>query len=250
MYVTERGIAYGEEVRQALDAILRSSQRLSDDRAAGPLTISTTPGFAAGWLCGHITEFKKRYPALRITIQTSRKLDDVSDRNADVFIAFGNGDWPNMRVKLLFEIELTPVCSPALLHLNGGLAHANDLGKLILLHVDDDEREWERWLSRAQADVGLADDGIRFHDANLAYAAAVHSQGVALGDDFCCAAALTNGLLVKPFGISIKAKRSYYLVSSKMQSDSPAVAAFQEWIQPELVRKTVIDVRDSGYSLP
>ena len=61
---------------------------------------------------------------MSLRILTPRRLDDVTNPDADVFIAFGVGNWPNHAVELLCEIEFTPLCSPSLLNKIGGLSEA------------------------------------------------------------------------------------------------------------------------------
>lgn len=48
-------------------------------------------------------------------------LDDVSARDVDVCIAFGDGNWPKHSLKHLYDVEFLPLCSPMLLNVQGGL---------------------------------------------------------------------------------------------------------------------------------
>src|SRR5690606_10700970 len=99
-----RGRRDGGDVRQALTVVSAAAGQPGDG-IGGALTISCTPGFASLWLCTHIGEFVAACPDVSLRVVTPRRLDDVSDPQADGFIAFGDGNWPNRAVELLCDIE-------------------------------------------------------------------------------------------------------------------------------------------------
>lgn len=231
--LTEQGQAFALDVRQALATISSSAARYGNKGVSGTINICSTPGFAGGWLCSNIAGFNEAYPDVRIRLQTQPVRDGVGRPDIDAFIVFGGGYWPDMEVSLLVEIEITPVCSPNYAH--AVLKHPPDLKKVRFLQIVGDEQEWELWLAAAGADPLLARNGITFFDANLCYSAAMYSQGIALGDQFTCRAALANGLLIRPFEVVTRSRRSYYLVCPASKAESPTVAAFSTWIKSEIV---------------
>jgi LysR family glycine cleavage system transcriptional activator len=172
---------------------------------------------------------------VRLTIQTPHRLDDVSNPDVDVFIAFGNGYWPDMQVELLVEVEFTPLCSPVLINKVVGLADPSDVKKTCLLHLVDNE-DWENWLITAGVDPSYAQTGITFSDMNLVYSAATSGQGIAMGDEFICRTAMETGQLVRPFDVNIESKRSYYLVASEAKADNKTVMAFSTWLKEEVMK--------------
>ena len=119
--LTEQGLGYAADIRQALNAIAGSASRHASRGVSGSITVSCPPGFASNWLCNYISHFREAYPDVRISIVTPRRLDDISNPDVDVFIAFGTGNWPSMQVELIIEVEFAPLCSPALLNKIGGL---------------------------------------------------------------------------------------------------------------------------------
>ena len=72
----------------------------------GELCISSTPGFASMWLCNHIASFHEQYPGLALQIVTGGELDAASDRDADLFIVFGDGNWPRHTVQHLYDVAV------------------------------------------------------------------------------------------------------------------------------------------------
>ena len=233
--LTEQGKGYAQDIRRALNTISGSATRHSNRGVSGTINVCCSPGFASSWLCARLASFHDMHPHVRLSVRTPHRLDDVSDRAVDVFIAFGNGYWPDMQVELLVEVEFTPLCSPVLLNKIVSLADPSDLRKTRLLHLVDED-DWENWLAIAGVDPALARTGIVLSDMNLVYSAAMSAQGVAMGDEFICRNAMANGLLVRPFDINIRSTRAYYLVISEEKADNDTVMAFRNWIREEVLK--------------
>ena len=143
MALTVRGRRYAGDVRKALTVLGDAGVQGDNNGIGGPFGVSCTPGFASLWLCAHIGEFQSLYPDIALSITTPRRLDDVAAQGPDIFIAFGDGNWPDRAVELLCEIEFTPLCSPVLLNKVGGLVEPADVLKAPLLHLGDFE-DWTR----------------------------------------------------------------------------------------------------------
>ncbi|MFA1677399.1 LysR substrate-binding domain-containing protein [Rhizobium mongolense] len=239
--LSAEGLAYAHDVRQALNTISGSAQRYANRSVSGTLIICSTPGFAGGWLCSRIAKFNETHPDVKIILQTQTLLENVANEDVDAFITFGNGHWPEMNVSHLVDIRISPVCSPVFLHQYGMFKDPKDLSGVPLLNILGDETDWEIWLTAAGVDPFLARRGMTFHDGNLCFNAAVYSQGVALGDHFTCRAALESGLLVMPFELLLRGRRSYYLVASPAKAELPTVEAFSSWIKAEILASNADD---------
>jgi LysR family glycine cleavage system transcriptional activator len=237
--LTEQGLGYALDIRKALNTISGSAVRHANRGVSGTVNVCCTPGFASSWLCSHISSFREAHPDVRLSISTPIRLDDVSNPEVDVFIAFGMGYWPDMKVELLVEVEFTPLCSPVLINKNQGLSDPSDVRKTCLLHLVDDD-DWDNWLTTAGVDPSYAQTGITFSDMNLVYSAAMSGQGIAMGDEFICRMAMATGQLVRPFDINIKSKRSYYLVVSEAKADNKTVMAFCAWLKEEVLKNEAV----------
>ena len=230
--LTARGRRYASDIRKALSLIGEAAQQ--DDRGiGGACVVSCTPGFASLWLCTHIAEFVERYPDVALKVRTPRRLDEVVSPEVDVFIAFGDGNWPNRSVELLSEVEFTPICSPVLLNKAGGLNEPADLLKVPILHLTDAE-DWTRWFFQAGVDVPDPEAGIVFSDMNLLLAATTAGQGVAMGDELTCGPAMAAGTLIRPFEMTVQSPRAYYLVLEPQKRANPTVGAFTDWLRRRL----------------
>jgi LysR family transcriptional regulator, glycine cleavage system transcriptional activator len=226
--LTPRAHRYAQDVHKSLTLLASAQDDESDCAVAGVLRISSTAGFAAMWLCGHIASFNDLYPEVQVDIATGRTLDDISTADVDVFIAFGDGNWPGRSVRHLYDVEFMPLCSPALLA-GHALRQPSDLLEFPLLHLRNWD-DWSRWLTLHGVDFPPPRAGIRFSDLMLVQTAAIAAQGVMMGDEMTCGGAIAAGRLVAPFTGAIKASGAYYLVSERQKHTSPAVTAFTRWL--------------------
>ncbi|MCB5410983.1 LysR substrate-binding domain-containing protein [Pseudogemmobacter faecipullorum] len=234
--LTPQGLAYALDIRRALSMISGSAMRNASRGLSGALTVSCPPGFASSWLCGKVAGFTEACPDIALSVLTPRRLDDVSNPDVDIFITFGLGNLPGMEVELLQHVDFTPLCSPAYLNrfeLKGDPATVLSAS---LLHLGDYE-DWETWFRLAGLPEPMAQQGIRFSDMNLVYSAALGGQGVAMGDEFICQDAMQSGQLVRPFDLSVRSARSYFMVIPPEKTGNPAVAAFREWLMESLIGK-------------
>jgi len=241
--LTARGRRYASDVRKALAVLGDAGVQHGSKGIGGSFSVSCTPGFASLWLCTQIAGFQDIYPDVSLSILTPRRLDDVSNPDADVFISFGIGNWPNHAVELLCDIEFTPLCSPSLLNRLGGLSRPEDVLRSNLLHLGDFE-DWSRWFAATGVENPDPESGIVFSDMNLVFSSAIAGQGIAMGDELTSRKALDEGRLVRPFDIAIKSPRSYFLVTERAKAEHPIANAFGGWLKSRLgeteagIRKT------------
>jgi LysR family glycine cleavage system transcriptional activator len=60
--------------------------------------------------------------------------------------------------------------------------------------------------------------------------AAIHGQGVALGNSVLAKPEIESGRLVTPFNEVLVSKNAFYLVCREGQVDSPKIVAFRNWL--------------------
>jgi LysR family glycine cleavage system transcriptional activator len=233
--LTPRGRRYARDVQRSLILLADAHEEGSSKPIEGSLRVSSTAGFASMWLCNHIASFHAEYPNLRLQIVTSRELDEAADRDVDLFIAFGEGNWPKHTVQHLYDVDFLPMCSPALQNTLGGLGQPQDVLRFPLLHLQQWD-DWRQWLAANGVDFPQRRPGICFSDMMLVLTAAIAGQGIMMGDEITCAGALAAGQLVSPFSTKIKSRGGYYLLRSRQQRPSPAMLAFTRWLNALFVR--------------
>lgn len=231
--ITPRGRAYANDVRKALNILIESKTLNSSQGLSGRLRISCPPGFAASWFSPHLGSFAAAHPDIVPELIAARKLDDHEAPDVDIFIVFGTE--PKVDSKLLRRVEFAPLCSPSYLNQFDGFADRRALSKATLIHIGD-YVDWEHWLDEASLPVTLAHRGIIFSDMNLAYTAALTSQGIIIGDEFVCFDAMRRGLLVRPFDFVVQSDAAYYLIRPPRSHGNSLVDAFLHWMEVALVQ--------------
>jgi LysR family glycine cleavage system transcriptional activator len=68
--------------------------------------------------------------------------------------------------------------------------------------------------------------------------AAVDGQGVALARTTLAAWDLINGRLVRPFDLSLKLSKTYWIVCPKAASTKPKIVTFRDWLLAEAADDT------------
>jgi LysR family glycine cleavage system transcriptional activator len=215
-------------VRAAFQMIASAAARLGDAVMVGDLVVSAPVGLSSRLLTRHIGEFLTAHPDVRFRLIASNDDKEVYSPSVDVCIRYGTGIWPDRQVRLLSPVAIFPLCSPALINGPQGVRTIDDLKHQQLL-CEDGGAEWTRWLLAA----GARADGFRMTEmgnAHIAIEAALHGQGVALGDSLLIGDDLAEGRLVRLFDQSVPAKHAYYVVCRHETCDSPLVAGFTDWI--------------------
>jgi LysR family glycine cleavage system transcriptional activator len=226
--LTAHGEALLPSVRAAFQMIASAAARMGDTAMVGDLVVSAPVGLSSRLLTRHIGEFLNAHPDVRFKLIASNDDKEVYAPSVDVCIRYGTGIWPDRQVRLLSPVAIFPVCSPALINGPQGVRALDDLAHHLLL-CEDGGAEWTRWLLAA----GARADGFRMTEmgnAHIAIEAALHGQGVALGDSLLLDADLAEGRLVRLFEQTVPAKHAYYMVCRHEVCESPLVAGFTDWM--------------------
>jgi LysR family transcriptional regulator, glycine cleavage system transcriptional activator len=232
LLLSDAAQAYLPEIAAAFDRIAGATRRLHQYDAAGVLSATVLPSFAAKWLLPRLGRFRAAHPEIDLRISSSVETVDLMREDFDIALRAGSGDYPGMRADAILSESFFPVCSPALLAGPLPLRAADDLRHHTLLH-DEPRDLWQLWFKM----VGIADiDATRgpgFSDSGMLIWAAIEGQGVAIAKGTLAADDLRAGRLVRPFDQSMPADFSYWLVCPEASADRPKIVAFREWLLAE-----------------
>jgi len=142
---------------------------------------------------------------------------DFVREEVDVAVRHGDGNWSGLDAVRLCSEQLFPVCSPKLMSGRNRIAKPSGLLKSPLLHLDD-SKAWSQWFDAAGADAEMS-HGLVLNRASMLIDAAVDGQGVALARTTLAAWDLLNGRLAKPFDVSLRLSRTYWIVCPKADLD-------------------------------
>src|SRR5947209_322966 len=232
LLLTDAAQAYLAEIAIAFDRIAGATRRLHQHDAAGVLSATVLPSFAAKWLLPRLGRFRAAHPEIDLRISSSVEQIDLAREDFDFALRAGSGQYPCMRSDLILTESFFPVCSPVLLSGPKPLRVPADLRAHTLLH-DEPRDLWQLWLKT----VGLTDiDATRgpgFSDSGMLIQAAVEGQGVAIAKGTLAGDDLKAGRLVRPFDQSLPANYSYWLVCPEASAERPKIVAFRDWILSE-----------------
>src|SRR6266853_130917 len=139
LVITEAGRDYLGVVRDALDRIAASTERLLQRQSSGVLTVSTSPDFAAKWLVHRLGKFAEAHPEIDLRISATLHHVDFVREDVDLAVRHGDGNWEGLHVERLSAEQLFPVCSPKLADGRQRLSKPADVLKFPLLHLDSKE---------------------------------------------------------------------------------------------------------------
>lgn len=210
------------------------------------LRIWTPPSFAARWLVPRLKDFTTQNPDTELSLSASVDMigsghsvemmpaDRFYQKDIDIGIFFGQGNFDNYQANLLMRTHIVPLCSPALINDSDyPIKSPEDLRHHRLIHDDtayEGRLDWEGWLQEAGIKGINTDHGLRFNQVTLALKAATDGQGVVLGIQELAQRDIDEGRLVIPFGPSIPMPYSYYVISLADNADRPQIRTFRHWI--------------------
>lgn len=229
--LTEEGERFASRVRAVLSDLGDAVREVTEHANPRQLRVSVMPSFAARWLLPRIGRFLAAHPDIDLDVGASAALADFRRDDVDAAIRYGSGNYPGAVAEHLMDDVYFPVCSP---RLAGGRLPARpaELAQHTLLRS---EREfWQPWFAAAGLDWPEPTRGPMFNDASLVLQAAVEGQGVALARSSLIGNDLTNGVLVRPFQITVPSPHKYFLVYPPRLTNSPKLAPFRQWLLDEI----------------
>ena len=128
--------------------------------------------------------------------------------------------------------HLFAVCSPKLVTGRHHLSKPSDVLKFPLMHLED-RKDWSRWLEAAGVVGADTSRGPVLNRASMLIDAAVDGQGIALARTALAAWDLINGRLVRPFSLSLRLSKTYWIVCPQATSTLPKIKACRDWLLAE-----------------
>jgi LysR family glycine cleavage system transcriptional activator len=233
--LTSAGETYAPFVNQALSVLAKATDQLPGRKATGTLSLSSAPTFATKILLPRLERFAAQCPDIRVTIDTSHRLVDLTLDDFDVAIRFSSTEKPASNWTLLAVETLLPVCSPALKKQFGILSDANLLSRAPLIHLTATSADWSHWFRASGMEVPSSiDGGLRVDTIQMAFDAAKRGLGVVLGRSPLVDDELESGRLVPLAGRPIASGNGYWLVTSPTDFQKPEVKLFRNWLLSEI----------------
>jgi LysR family glycine cleavage system transcriptional activator len=232
--LTPQGALLMPVVSSAFSEIAAVKAAMMRPATSGELRLTCVPALLSLWLIPRLHEFTDLYPDVRLTLIASNDAASIYAPDIDLCVLYGHGNWHSCWSRLWSRIELFPVVSPTLMN-KRPVRSVRDLRDHVLLHGDDGA-EWNTWLAAADASSLPRGRRYKMSDARLATEAAIHGQGVALGDSITSDRMIARGELVAPFDLTVPANDAFYVACRNEVHATPIVRVFIDWIFAALER--------------
>ena len=234
------GQAYLKEVQRILADIHGVSQR--HYHLPRRVRIVSVGGVAEKWLMPRIASFKADRPDIAIELETNHRGVDPEGRDFDVWLACsGETAAPRPLTRrddtlfeeTLYEEQLLPVCSPALLARRGRPRNPADLHGWPLLYDLGWDADWAYWFGRQGQSTPDLSQASGFRLYSMLVNAAVHGLGAAIGRRMLIAQELSSGALVPVFAHQVEAPERCCMITTAASRQRPEVQSFREWVLRE-----------------
>ena len=235
--LNRRGKAYLKDVQRILADIQDVTERRRGDSGTPRLKLVSVEVVAEKWLMPRLADFQLSHPGVVIELETNHRGVDPAQRNFDIWIAYvGETAAPRpegLFEETLYEEDLLPVCSPALIEARGRPRDPVDLHDWPLLYDLGWDTDWLYWFARQgkpSPDLSRA-SGFRLY--SMVVDAAVEGMGTAIGHSRVIAREIEGGALVPLFARQVEAPARCCLITTADSRRNPGVQAFREWILKE-----------------
>jgi LysR family glycine cleavage system transcriptional activator len=233
LVLTPVGERFQQDVTGALALIASAAMNARSSEGIEVLRVHVSPSFANLWLMPRLPAFLAENPDLRIQLSAAHTHSDFSRGEVDIDVRYGNVRWGDLHVETIFEEEILPLASPALL--KGTVIRAPEqlLGQP-LIFSEVNVVQWPRWFAAHGVALSPATYALRFDRAYMAIGAALQGLGVALESDRLAEGYIKSGALVPVFpdrkGIRVHA---HHLVFPEPHAKWGRVERFVRWVRAE-----------------
>ena len=223
------GEMYLNYIQQGLTSFEQGTQKVISKYSSPVLKISTFSTLASHVVIPRLGEFQNAHPEIDIRIETSTDMRDLRYEDYDIALRIGEGSWPGVISKVLFEIYITPVCSPEFAEKHN-LTDIAQIHKVPLIDLSNMDDVWLRWSHKTGVAEIKSKEHLAFNNYDYAMHAAEQGLGLALAMLPIENQALKSGKLVAPFNVSTKYDQDMYAVYRNEDKDRHDIRCFLDWL--------------------
>jgi LysR family transcriptional regulator, glycine cleavage system transcriptional activator len=225
--LTAEGTRLLPGIRQGLDQLEATLQRLRQDRQSGGINVSTFASFLQRWLMPRLVVFRVQHPDIELRLHTSTELVDFARSDFHAAVRFGLGRYGDLRTEKIMDDWMVAVAAPSLLDKHGPLLQTTDLAQYPLLHGE--ELAWAHWATGDTRSM-IALRGAYIDEPVSMLTACMAGMGYALLRWTIASSELEAGRLVCASEHVVPHEFSYYFVCPEDYATFPKVAALREWL--------------------
>ena len=218
----------------ALDIVENTSRKIqSSYYKKSSVTIAADSSMAYRWLLPNFKKFRRQYPDIAVNIFTFDRGEDSFRPDVDIVLLYGNGVWSGFDANLIIKECVFPICHPDYLK-NHDIRKIEDILDYELFDLVGDRWDWIGWRQWFLAkEISIVDRSLkstRFNSFPLLIDAILQGGGIGLGWDGLVDDLLDSGRLVKPFEVSLKTERGYYILKRSNVRISESAIILHDWV--------------------
>jgi LysR family glycine cleavage system transcriptional activator len=251
--LTDAGQVLYRAVSEALTLIDEATDRLAASRGGEMLTVTTSAPLASMWLVPKLQRFIRLHPEVDIRSVAAAESVDLERERFDLAIRWAPPGSNVAGGEPLFNMEIFPVCSPALARDHAlPLKTAADLVNHVLLDLEmatsrGPWSDWGTWLDAMKLHDLKPAGTLRFSHYDQVVQAAIDGSGVAIGRNAHNARHLREGLLVAPFGGEATVSwGTYFVLIAPRSAERPVVKEFVAWLRDEIRQDATTEAERKG----
>jgi len=236
------GARYAHHVRETLDRLERDTQSIMGmPEGSQSLDIAVLPTFSSRWLIPRLKGFNALFPDITVNIAARTEPFILPGSGFDAVIHFEHSAWTGMRVHALFQEQLQPVCTPALLTHHDVNRQLNALPRI---HRPQNPDAWHQYAQEIGLHLDNPAQGARYDLHEMAIAAVIAGQGVALIPRMYVEHELRCGTLISPWPASNCLSKTFCLVKPMETAvNEAALNSFERWLLAEITTLAGLDTK-------
>ncbi|HQR21869.1 MAG TPA: LysR substrate-binding domain-containing protein [Burkholderiaceae bacterium] len=241
LVLTPIGERFQNDLTGALALIASAALNARSSEGVEILRVHSSPSFANLWLMPRLPAFLSEHPDLRVQLSAAHTHSDFSRGEVDLDVRYGHVKWGDLHVETIFEEEVLPLASPALLQRAVVRAPEHLLGQA-LIFSDVNIVQWPRWFAANGVPLSPGTYALRFDRAYMAIEAAAQGLGVALESSRLSESYVKSGALAPVFA-DRKAVRvhAHHVVYPEPHGKWNKVERFMTWLRREASRAAPVE---------
>lgn len=227
------GARYAHQIRETLERLDRDTQYIMGlPEGSKNLDIAVLPTFSSRWLIPRLNGFRSLHPDITVNIAARTDPFILTGSGFDAAVHFDHPAWAGMRMHFLFQEKLVPVCHPTLLTDENVYDQLNELPRI---HRRQNPEAWHNYAQESGIVIDNPAQGVRYDLHEMAIAAALAGQGVAMVPRMYVEKELRSGTLVAPWPESECLSKKFCLVKPvETGINEPALQDFERWLLAEI----------------
>ena len=233
--LTEKGKLYYGEISPILRKLAHVTEELMK-KGKSYLNISVPQTFAIQWLVPHLIDFNQLYPDIEVRIRATEQDEFPLNKEIDVAIYYGHGNWDNLNAELLAKANLVMLAAPSLLA-KLPVNKAEDLQQHKLIHIHTLEH-WQMMAHHLNIDLPNVQQGSLFSHTFMALQTAIYGQGLVLANQMLAQQEIDRGnLQIVLSNSQLEDPKSFYVVNHQSRHNEKSIQLFRDWIVKKIAQQ-------------